>query len=106
VIRTWDVRNVRTDKQVSRSATLKYLVTSMFNRASTDAILALIPTEIAGGKALGAQGIRLKRYVAADQAGVWQIYQGDTEADVQQAIESLLLHPCVANCDDALRRDR
>jgi hypothetical protein len=78
----------------------------MFNRASTDAILSLIPAEIAGGKAPGAQGIRLKLYVAADQAAAWQIEQGDTEADVQQAIESLLLHPYVANCDDAHRRDR
>jgi muconolactone delta-isomerase len=85
---------------------MKYLVTSMFNQASTDVILALISAEIARGKELDAQGIRLKLHVAADQSGVWPIYQGDTEADVQQAIESLPLHPYVANCDDAHRPDR
>jgi hypothetical protein len=97
---------VSTDKQASRSAPLKYLVTSMFNQASTDAILALIPAEIVRGKELDTQGIRLKLYVAADQSRVWHIYQGDTEADVQQAIEALPLHPYVANCDDVHRPDR
>ena len=86
---------------------MKYLVTSMFNQAPTDSILALIPAEIARGKELDAQGIRLKLYVAADQSGAWQIYQGDTPADVQQAIESLPLHPFVTTtitplADDAM----
>ena len=75
---------------------MKYLVTSKLNQAPTDSILALIPAEIARGKELDAQGIRLKLYVAADQSGAWQIYQGDTEADVRKAIESLPLHPYVA----------
>ena len=75
---------------------MKYLVTSTLNQAPTDSILALIPAEIARGKELDAQGIRLKLSVAADQSGAWQIYQGDTEADVRKAIESLPLHPYVA----------
>jgi hypothetical protein len=95
------------DRQTSiRSAPLKYLVTSVFNQTSTDAILALIPAEIARRKELDVQGIRRKRYVAADQSGVWQTYQGDTEADVQTAIESLPLHPYVAGCDDVHRPGR
>ena len=86
---------------------MKYLVTTMFNQAPTDSILALVPAEIARGKELDAQGIRLKLYVAADQSGAWQIYQGDTQADVQQAIESLPLHPFVTTtitplADDAM----
>jgi muconolactone delta-isomerase len=75
---------------------MKYLVTSTLNQAPTDSIMALIPAEIARGKELDAQGIRLKLYVAADQSGTWQIYQGDSEADVRRAIESLPLHPYVA----------
>jgi muconolactone delta-isomerase len=75
---------------------MKYLVTSTLNQAPTDSIMALIPAEIARGKELDAQGIRLKLYVAADQSGAWQIYQGDSEADVRRAIESLPLHPYVA----------
>jgi muconolactone delta-isomerase len=75
---------------------MRYLVTSTFNQAPTDAMMALIPAEIARGKELDAQGIRLKLYVAADQSSAWQIYQGASEADVQKAIESLPLHPFVA----------
>ena len=58
--------------------------------------MALIPAEIARGKELDAQGIRLELYVAADQSAAWQIYQGNTQADVRKAIESLPLHPFVA----------
>ena len=85
---------------------MRYLVTSRLNQAPTVSIMALIPAEIARGKELDAQGIRLKLYVAADQSRVWHIYQGDTEADVQQAIEAPPLHPYVASCDDVHRPDR
>jgi muconolactone delta-isomerase len=72
---------------------VKYLVTSKFNQVPTDAILALIPAETARGKELDVQGIRLKLYIAADQSQAWQIYQGDTQADIQKALESFPLYP-------------
>jgi muconolactone delta-isomerase len=84
---------------------MKYLVTSTFNQLPTDAILALVPAEIARGKELDAQGIRLKLYVAADQSSAWQIYRGDSEADVRKAIESLPLHPFVATTITPLADD-
>jgi muconolactone delta-isomerase len=84
---------------------MRYLVTSRLNQAPTDSIMALIPAEIARGKELDAQGIRLKLYVAADQSEAWQIYQGDTQADVQKAIESLPLHPFVATTITPLAED-
>jgi muconolactone delta-isomerase len=84
---------------------MKYLVTSAFNQAPTESILALIPAEIARGKELDAQGVRLKLYVAADQSGAWQIYQGETQADVQRAIESLPLHPFVITTITPLAED-
>jgi muconolactone delta-isomerase len=84
---------------------MRYLVTSKLNQPSTDSIIALIPAEIARGKELDAQGIRLKLYVAADQSGAWQIYQGDTEADVRKAIESLPLHPFVTTTITPLAED-
>jgi muconolactone delta-isomerase len=84
---------------------MRYLVTSTFNQAPNDSIMALIPAEIARGKELDAQGIRLKLYVAADQSRAWQIYRGDTEADVRKAIESLPLHPFVATTITPLAED-
>ena len=84
---------------------MKYLVTSRLNQAPTDSILSLIPAEIARGKELDAQGIRLKLYVAADQSGAWQIYQGNTQADVQQAIASLPLYPFVTTTITPLAED-
>ena len=84
---------------------MKYLVTSKLNQPPTDSIIALIPAEIARGKELDAQGIRLKLYVAADQSGAWQVYQGDTEADVRKAIESLPLHPFVTTTITPLADD-
>ena len=84
---------------------MKYLVTSKLNQAPTDSILALIPAEIARGKELDAQGIRLKLYVAADQSSAWQVYQGATEADIRKAIESLPLHPFVATTITPLAED-
>jgi muconolactone delta-isomerase len=84
---------------------MRYLVTSKFNQVPTDSIMALIPAEIARGKELDAQGIRLKLYVAADQSAAWQIYQGNTQADVQAAIESLPLHPFVVTTITPLAED-
>jgi muconolactone delta-isomerase len=84
---------------------MRFLVTSKFTQLPTDSILALIPAEIARGKELDAQGIRLKLYVAADQSKAWQIYQGDTEADVHKAIESLPLYPFVATTITPLAED-
>ena len=59
---------------------MKYLVTSKFNQAPSDAMLALIPAEIARGRELDAQGIRLKLYVEEYQlsemrvaAGIWMV---------------------------------
>jgi len=74
---------------------MRYLVTSKLKQLPTDAIIALIPAEIARGKELEAQGRRLQLFVAADQSAAWQIYHGDSELDVRQAIETLPLHPFV-----------
>jgi muconolactone delta-isomerase len=84
---------------------MRYLVTSKLNQPPTDSIIALIPAEIARGKELDAQGIRLKLYVAADQSRAWQVYQGDTEADVRKAVESLPLHPFVTTTITPLAED-
>jgi muconolactone delta-isomerase len=84
---------------------MKYLVTSKFNQPPSESTIALIPAEIARGKELDAQGIRLKLYVAADQSAAWQIYQGDTESEVRKAIESLPLHPFVATTITPLAED-
>jgi muconolactone delta-isomerase len=74
---------------------MKFLVESKFNQAPSEEILALIPAEVEHGKALDRQGIRLKLYVAADRSGAWQVYQGNSMAEVQQVIETFPLHPYV-----------
>jgi len=85
--------------------TMRFLVASKLNQPPTDTIIGLIPAEIARGKVLDAQGIRLKLYVAADQSGAWQVYQGHSEADVRKAIESLPLHPFVTSTITPLADD-
>jgi muconolactone delta-isomerase len=74
---------------------MRFLVETKFTQAPTDEILALIPAEIARGKALDAEEIRLMLYVAADRSGAWQVFQADSPADVQHVIESFPLHPFV-----------
>jgi len=72
---------------------MRFLVESSFKQTPTQEILALIPAEIARGHELDAQGIRVKLYVAADQARAWQVYQSDSQTAVQAALASLPLHP-------------
>jgi len=76
---------------------MRFFVETKFTHALTDGILALIPAEIARGRELDAQGLRLQLLVAADRSGAWQVYRADSLATVQQAIESLPLHPFVTS---------
>lgn len=73
---------------------MRFLVETKLKQVPTDEIMALIPAEIARGKELDAMGVRQMLFVAADQSGAWQVFQGSM-ADVQHAVESLPLHPFV-----------
>jgi muconolactone delta-isomerase len=76
---------------------MRFFVETKFKQAPTDEILGLIPAEIARGRELDAQGLRLQLLVAADRSSAWQVYQADSLATIQQAIESLPLHPFVTS---------
>lgn len=72
---------------------MRFMVESHFREPPTPEMLALIPAEIARGRELDAAGSRLKLYLAADQSGAWQIFQGETQAEVEAALATLPLHP-------------
>lgn len=75
---------------------MTFLVESQFTAPPTPEILALIPQEIAHGKALDAEGVRLHLFVAADQSRAWQIYRLDSPADLAAILAAFPLHPYVS----------
>jgi muconolactone delta-isomerase len=76
---------------------MRFLVESKLKQAPTDAILSLIPAEIAHGAKLDAQGVRLALYIAGDNSGAWQVFQVDALADVEALISAFPLYPFVAS---------
>lgn len=65
-------------------------------QAVTDDTLALLPAETARGQELDAAGLRLARYLAADGARIWQVFEAAAPEEVQHALESLPLYHVVA----------
>ena len=72
---------------------MTFLVETQFKAPPTPEILALIPQEIAHGKMLDAEGVRLHLFVAADQSRAWQIYRVGSPADLEAIIAGFPLHP-------------
>lgn len=64
--------------------------------AMTDEILALIPAETARGQELDAQGLRQAFHMAADSSKIWQVFDAESEEEVQQALRSLPLYHVTA----------
>ena len=70
---------------------MQFLVEIRSMLVMTDEIMALIPAESARGKELDAAGKRLALYIAADQSVVWQVYEADSLAEVQEILDSFPL---------------
>jgi muconolactone delta-isomerase len=56
-------------------------------------IAARVPAEQARIKELSEQGVVDSLYLAADRSRVWIVLQGKSQAEVEQALASLPLHP-------------
>ncbi|HEY0604691.1 MAG TPA: muconolactone Delta-isomerase family protein [Herpetosiphonaceae bacterium] len=72
---------------------MTFLVETQFTAPPTPEILALIPQEIAHGKMLDVEGVRLHLFVAADQSRAWQIYRVDSIDDLAAILATFPLHP-------------
>jgi len=72
---------------------MRFIVETALKQAPTEDVLALIPAESEHGKLLDAQGLREQLYIAADQSRAWQIYHGETLADVQALLATFPLYP-------------
>jgi len=71
----------------------RFMVRGLFHQEERENILARIPQEQKHTKLLMEQGVVEALYVASDFSGVWFVVQGESQASVQQHMESLPLYP-------------
>ena len=71
---------------------MKFMVEGTPRQTLDNAALALIPAETARGQAVQAQGLRTAIYVAADWSKAWQVYQVDSQEELQRILASFPLH--------------
>ena len=72
---------------------MRFLVESHFTSVATAEILGLIPAETARGEELDAHGLRKHLFLAIDQSAVWQIFEVDSEKQLNDILVSFPLHP-------------
>lgn len=70
----------------------KFMITITWTQPPDDEFNALVPAELAKVEEHEKAGIRGETFVAADMSKVWTIYMAQTEADVQEALQTLPLH--------------
>jgi muconolactone delta-isomerase len=71
----------------------EFMVHATFHQQERQNILARIPQEREHIKSLMEQGVVEALYIASDSSGVWLVVQGESQASVQQQLESLPLYP-------------
>lgn len=71
---------------------MKFIVSNSLKQMPNEEIFALFPAEQARVAELQAQGILVNLYVAADYSKAWLICEGESQAVVENALESLPLH--------------
>ena len=72
---------------------MRFLIKETFKAPPTAEVQALIPAEQARVKELTEQGLIAAVYVAADQSGAWAVWNVDSEAALEEAHNTLPLHP-------------
>ena len=72
---------------------MRFLTKETFKAPPTAEIQALIPAEVARVKELSEQGLLAAVYTAADQSAVWIAWNVDSQAALEEALNSLPLHP-------------
>lgn len=70
----------------------RYMVTIIWTQPLGEEFNALVPAEMAKVEEQVKLGIRGETFVAADMTKVWTLYMAQTEAEVQQALETLPLY--------------
>ncbi len=71
----------------------EFMVHAIFHQQDQQNILARVPQEREHIKLLMEQGVVEALYIASDSSGVWLVVQGESQASVQQHLESLPLYP-------------
>ena len=71
---------------------MRFMVEGTPRQTLDNEALALIPAETARGQEVQAQGLRTAIYVAADWSKAWQVYQVDSQEQLQQILASFPLH--------------
>jgi muconolactone delta-isomerase len=72
---------------------MKFMVMANFRPQDQAEILARLPQEQARSQLLREQGIIEAIYLSSDRWHIWSVMQGESQDQVQQALESLPLHP-------------
>jgi len=70
-----------------------FMVHATFQPQDQQDILARVPQEQERIKVLKEQGVVKALYIASDSSGVWFVLQGESQASVQQDLETLPLYP-------------
>ena len=84
---------------------MRYLTKATFKAPPTAEVQALIPAEMAKVKELTEQGLVEALYVAADQTGAWMVWNVDSQATLEETLNSLPLHPYLNSEITALAED-
>ena len=72
---------------------MRFLTKETFKAPPTAEVQALIPPEQAKVKELTEQGMIEAVYVAADLSGAWMVWNVDSQAVLEEAHNTLPLHP-------------
>ncbi len=72
---------------------MRFLSKETWKAPPTAEAQALIPTELARVKELKEQGMVEALYVAADRSGAWMVWNVDSQAALDEAHNTLPLHP-------------
>ncbi len=72
---------------------MRFLTKETFKAPPTAEVQALIPAEQAKVKELTEQGMIEAVYVAADLSGAWMVWNVDSQAVLEEAHNTLPLHP-------------
>lgn len=71
----------------------EFMISATFRPQDQQDIIARIPQEQEHIKELMQQGVVEALYVSSDFSQVWLVTQGESQAQVQQRLESLPLYP-------------
>ncbi len=74
---------------------MRFLTKETFKAPPTAEVQALIPAEQAKVKELAEQGLIAAVYLAADQSGAWIVWNADSQAALEEAHNTLPLHPYI-----------